>query len=143
MGIYSDLIQKTGYFELICLSVNILDTMQQAMQSGQPSEAFHGYHAMGSGLHEVIVKAIKYLVEASAVAIVAYLLPRNKMSLNEVVTLALTAGAVFAILDLYAPGVAMSTRQGVGFASGFGLLPPMGGVALGPGVTVPGIPPLV
>ena len=67
---------------------------------------------------EVLARAIKYLVEGGAVAVAAYLIPRKKMKLQEIVMIALTAAAVFAILDLYAPAVGSAARQGAGFGIG-------------------------
>ena len=69
-------------------------------------------------VNSLLSRLIKYLVEGGAVAVAAYFIPRRKMDLQEVAMIALTAAAVFAILDLYAPGVAMGARQGAGFGIG-------------------------
>lgn len=61
---------------------------------------------------------IKYLLEGLAVAAAAYLIPRKKVTITEVVLIALTAAAVFAILDQFAPLVAVGARQGTGFGIG-------------------------
>ena len=66
----------------------------------------------------IFVRAVKYLVEGGAVAVAAYFIPRRKMDLQEVALIAVTAAAVFAILDLYAPSVAAGARQGAGFGIG-------------------------
>jgi ABC-type Co2+ transport system permease subunit len=42
--------------------------------------------------------------------------------MEEIATLALTALAVFAILDIYAPSVGSSARTGAGFGLGAGLV---------------------
>ena len=61
---------------------------------------------------------IKYLLEGSAVAIAAYLIPRRQVTLTEIVLIALTAAAVFAVLDQFAPMVAGGARHGAGFGIG-------------------------
>jgi hypothetical protein len=62
---------------------------------------------------------IKYLLEGFAVGVSAFLIPKKKLSINEIVLIALTAAAIFATLDLYAPTVGISARQGAGFSIGF------------------------
>lgn len=61
---------------------------------------------------------IKYLLEGLAVAVAAYLIPRKKVDPKEIVLIALTAAAVFAVLDQFAPQVAIGARQGTGFGIG-------------------------
>lgn len=82
----------------------------------------------GVDFQGVISRAIKYLVEGGAVAVAAYFIPRRKINMQEIAMIAVTAAAVFAILDMYAPGVAAGARQGAGFGIGatqvgFGGLP--------------------
>ena len=67
---------------------------------------------------QVLARVIKYLVEGFAVAVAAYYIPRKKMDLQEIVMIAVTAAATFAILDLYAPGVGLAARHGAGFGIG-------------------------
>jgi hypothetical protein len=66
----------------------------------------------------IVSRAIKYLVEGGAVALAAFFIPRKKMNMEEIVMIAVTAAAVFAILDLYAPSIATGARQGAGFGNG-------------------------
>jgi ABC-type Co2+ transport system permease subunit len=87
-----------------------------------------------------LARAIKYVVEGGAVAVAAYFIPRKKMNLQEIVMIALTAAAVFAILDLYAPAVGVASRQGAGFGIGAGVVG-FGGIPIPGGGIVPGIPP--
>lgn len=61
---------------------------------------------------------IKYLLEGLAVAAAAFYIPRRKVNLQEIVMIAATAAAVFAVLDQFAPAVAAGTRQGAGFGIG-------------------------
>ncbi|MEO0236720.1 MAG: hypothetical protein ABIN35_00610 [candidate division WOR-3 bacterium] len=96
---------------------------------------------MGIDFTDIISRIIKYLVEGGAVAVAAYLIPQKKLRVQEVIMVALTAAAVFAILDMYAPAVSMGARQGTGFAIGASTVG-FGGVPLQSGSTVvPGIPP--
>jgi hypothetical protein len=93
----------------------------------------------GIDLQELISRLIKYLVEGSAVAVAAYVFPQKKLAVKEVVMVALTAAAVFAILDLFAPSVGASARQGAGFAIGANTVG-FGGISLPGGPSVPGVP---
>lgn len=88
----------------------------------------------GIDFKEIIVRIVKYVVEGAAVAIAAYFVSRGKLPGQEIGMIALTAAAVFAILDLYSPAVAMGVRQGAGFGLGFQ-------VVQAPGITLPGVPP--
>ena len=76
------------------------------------------FEASGLSLTTVFTRAVKYLVEGGAVALAAYFIPRRKMDLQEIAMIAVTAAAVFAILDLYAPSIAAGARQGAGFGIG-------------------------
>jgi len=73
-------------------------------------------------LQEVIKRMAKYLVEGGAVAAAAYFIPRKKMELEEVFMIAITAAAVFALLDMYAPSIGSAARQGAGFGLGANLV---------------------
>jgi hypothetical protein len=97
--------------------------------------------SLGINFQEILARAIKYIVEGGAVALAAWLIPKKKLPLQEIIMVALTAAAVFAILDLYAPSVGAASRQGAGFGIGFGLTG-MSGMTLPGGVVVPGIPPM-
>jgi ABC-type Co2+ transport system permease subunit len=77
---------------------------------------------MGISVGDLVTRAIKYLLEGLAVAVAAYLIPGKKLRMEEIGTLALTALAVFAILDIYAPSVGSSARTGAGFGLGAGLV---------------------
>jgi len=61
---------------------------------------------------------LKYLLEGGAVALAAYYIPRRNMDIQEVAMIALTAAAVFAVLDHFSPAVAAGARQGAGFGIG-------------------------
>jgi len=68
--------------------------------------------------NEVLRRLIKYFIEGLAVAIVAYCLPKNKMSMDNVLVISLTAAATFAILDMFTPSISNSARMGTGFGIG-------------------------
>jgi len=90
----------------------------------------------GLNFRVILTRALKYLVEGGAVALAAYFIPMKKMSVQEIVMIGVTAAAIFAILDLYAPSVASGTRQGMGFGIGAMQVGFKGMAGL------PGVPPL-
>lgn len=69
-------------------------------------------------LQEVLKRAVKYVLEGFAVAGAAYYIPKKRMAVEEIVVLAATAAATFALLDMYAPSIGNSARQGTGFGIG-------------------------
>jgi ABC-type Co2+ transport system permease subunit len=71
---------------------------------------------------EILKRAIKYLIEGLAVAIVAVLVPKKPLNVEEIVIIALTAAATFSILDLFIPSMGTSVRQGAGLGLGFNLV---------------------
>lgn len=64
---------------------------------------------------------MKYLLEGLAVAAAAYYIPQKTANLKEIVMIALTAAAVFAILDQFAPAISDGARQGAGFGIGINI----------------------
>lgn len=73
-------------------------------------------------LQEVVKRVIKYIIEGTAVAFVAFYLPQKQMKLEEIVVIGITAAATFAILDMFAPSIGSATRQGAGFGVGANLV---------------------
>lgn len=73
-------------------------------------------------LQEVLKRAVKYLVEGGAVAVAAYYIPKKKMEIEEIVMIAITAAATFALLDMFAPSISGAARQGAGFGIGANLV---------------------
>ena len=65
---------------------------------------------------------VKYVLECAAVAVAAFYLTQKKTNLQEVAMIALVAAATFAVLDQFAPSVAVGARQGSGFGIGHGLV---------------------
>jgi hypothetical protein len=62
---------------------------------------------------------IKYLLEGAAVAVAAFYIPQRKVDLQEIALIAVTAAAVFMVLDFFAPSVSVGARQGTGFGIGY------------------------
>lgn len=60
----------------------------------------------------------KYLAEGLAIALAVKIIPKQKMSNIEILTIGLTGAVMFLILDLYAPSVGIGTRSGVGLGLG-------------------------
>jgi hypothetical protein len=71
---------------------------------------------------EIINRFIKYLVEGLFVAIAAIFVPRQKLPLDEIMTLAVVAASVFAILDVVSPSIGATARSGAGFGIGANLV---------------------
>ena len=72
---------------------------------------------------EVVRRAVKYLVEGSAVALAAFFIPQGRrLKLEEVAMIALTAAATFAVLDMLAPAMSGAARTGAGFGVGANLV---------------------
>jgi hypothetical protein len=86
--------------------------------NGQAMQHLHN----SFNLQEILKRAIKYLIEGTAVAVAAFFIPKNQPKLEEVLMIAVTAAATFALLDLYAPSVSAYARQGAGFGVGANLV---------------------
>ena len=67
---------------------------------------------------EFFKRLVKYCLEGLAVAIASYAIPQRSMDKQEIVTIALTAAATFAVLDVLAPSIALGARKGAGFGIG-------------------------
>lgn len=73
-------------------------------------------------VNDIMQRMMKYLIEGLAVAAAAFYIPRKKMNVQEIVMIAVTAAAIFSVLDLWAPGVSGAARQGAGFGIGASLV---------------------
>lgn len=69
-------------------------------------------------LQEIVKKALKYFIEGLAIAIAAFAIPKRQLKLEEIVAIAMSGAATFAVLDMYAPEIATSARTGAGFSIG-------------------------
>lgn len=75
---------------------------------------------------EILTRIIKYLAEAAVVVLAIYLIPKNKLSGEEMLTVGLVAAATFSLLDMFAPSVSANAYR-AGLAGGIGLsLTPVG-----------------
>lgn len=77
---------------------------------------------------ELVKRIVKYLIEGLMVAIAAFAIPKKSLNMEEIVLLALTAAATFAILDTYIPSMGVSARTGAGFGIGANLVRFPGGL---------------
>lgn len=69
----------------------------------------------------LLILVIKYVLEGMAVGVAAYLIgggTKKGLQIDEIMGIALTASMAFAVLDFFAPAVAMGLRQGAGFGLG-------------------------
>jgi ABC-type Co2+ transport system permease subunit len=73
-------------------------------------------------MRELLTRVLKYFIEGLMVAVAAFFIPQKVMKLEEIAMIALTAAATFALLDMYAPSVGHSVRQGAGFGIGANLV---------------------
>ena len=73
---------------------------------------------------EIIKRILKYLIEGTAVALAAYYVPqgKQKLSIDSICIIAITAAATFAILDMYTPDISAAARMGAGFGIGGNLV---------------------
>jgi ABC-type Co2+ transport system permease subunit len=72
---------------------------------------------------ELVRRAIKYIIEGLVVAIAAYAIPKvGRLSTEEIVIIALTAAATFAVLDVFVPAMGSSARNGAGLGIGLNLV---------------------
>lgn len=72
-------------------------------------------------INEIIKRTIKYLIEGLMVSIAAFAIPKRSLNFEEIIALALTASATFAILDTFLPAMAVSAKQGTGLGIGLRL----------------------
>ena len=79
---------------------------------------------MNLDIVEIIKRILKYLIEGTAVALAAYYVPQGKerLSLDSICIIGITAAATFAILDMYTPDISAAARMGAGFGIGANLV---------------------
>ena len=76
---------------------------------------------------ELVKRIIKYLVLGIVIALVAVVIPKQRLRFEEVTILALSAAATFSILDVFAPSIGEAARGGAGWGLGANLI---GGIRL-------------
>jgi len=71
---------------------------------------------------ELLKRILKYVFEGIIVAVAAFLIPGRKLDVQDIVTIGIIAAATFSLLDLFAPAVGSSVRNGAGLSLGVGLV---------------------
>ena len=71
---------------------------------------------------EVFRRLVKYLVVCLVVGFAAFALPNNKLSVEEILWIALIAGMTFSILDMFTPSISITARRDDEFSMGDGLV---------------------
>ena len=79
-------------------------------------------YMVGLEVRELLIRVFKYFIEGIVVAFAAFFLPGRKPDADEIVIIGLIAAATFAVLDLFAPAIGQSVRQGAGFGVGANLV---------------------
>ncbi len=74
--------------------------------------------APGIDMGGLVASLVKYLLEGLAVAVAMTIIPKKVPNVEEIVTVAVVAAVVFAILDLLSPSIGLTSRQGAGLALG-------------------------
>jgi hypothetical protein len=69
-------------------------------------------------INDLLSRVIKYVIEGVAVALALLVIPRKTLPMDEVLTITLSAAAVFAVLDIFSPSMGVVSRQGAGFGIG-------------------------
>ena len=70
----------------------------------------------------MIIRITKYLIMGLLIAVCCYIIPGRKLLGEEVVLIAASTAATFAILDTYLPGMGSAARTGAGFTLGSNLV---------------------
>ncbi len=65
---------------------------------------------------EILSRVLKYFFEGIAVGLACYF--TAKLSMDEIIIIAITAAVTFAILDMYTPQISNAARLGAGFGIG-------------------------
>ena len=65
---------------------------------------------------EILGRALKYIMEGIAVGLACYFTAKLKM--EQILIIAITAAATFAILDMYTPQLSNAVRMGAGIGIG-------------------------
>ena len=76
----------------------------------------------GFTISELVTRAIKYLLEGLAVALAMKIIAGKKLDIEEILAVSIIAAVTFALLDLLAPSIGLTARQGAGFGLGANLV---------------------
>ena len=66
----------------------------------------------------VLARIIKYALEGCLLGVAAWIIPKSKLDLHEVITIGLVAAASFSVADAVSPTIASSARMGSGLYLG-------------------------
>jgi hypothetical protein len=66
----------------------------------------------------VIRRILRYLTLGLALSVALALVPKNKLGFDEIVAIAISIAAVYAVLDVFAPEFSSGARFGSSFALG-------------------------
>ena len=69
-------------------------------------------------MENIATSIAKYIFEGFAVALAAYYIPNKKTDWDDILMISLTAATVFLVLDVLAPEIGKSAREGTGFQIG-------------------------
>lgn len=61
---------------------------------------------------------VKIILEGLAVAMAAFFIPKKEMNFESIIAIALSASAIFLLLDQFSPEIGASVRQGAGIGIG-------------------------
>ena len=76
----------------------------------------------GFTVSELVTRAIKHLLEGLAVALAMKIIAGKKLDIEEILAVSIIAAVTFALLDLLAPSIGLTARQGAGFGLGANLV---------------------
>lgn len=76
----------------------------------------------GFTVAELLTRAIKYFLEGLAVALAMKIIAGKKLDMEEILAVSIIAAVTFALLDLLAPSIGLTARQGAGFGLGANLV---------------------
>ena len=69
-------------------------------------------------IEDILWAFLKYLLEGVSVSVAAFYLSSKKTSIQETFCIGITAAVVFMLLDMFAPSIGASSRQGAGMGIG-------------------------
>lgn len=64
-------------------------------------------------IHELVIRAMKYIVHGFVVTIATFLIPENKQNIYECILIGIISATTFSIFELLSPSVGASIINGV------------------------------
>eukprot|EP00798_Chlamydomonas_sp_ICE-L_P031003 gene31003-7108_t len=143
----ADVVTEDSLYELKCTSgevqlVHILQTALYAWMHGDDRKrirlvyllsgtvcdvdydiaSFERASGVSFDASEILVRFLKYIFEGLMVAVAAYFIPNTKLPPKDLMMISLVGAATFAVLNLFAPALGSSVRNGAGFGIGANLV---------------------